>query len=166
MGFNPGASGIGGASDVALNNIANNELLHYDTSVSKWRNIAQTSLPVAGDVSGTLANVQLAAGVVGTAEIADNAVTEPKLAVANSPTSGHVLSWNGTQFQWVARSGGSVGYADLPAGTMLTVFKSGATWPVRPTARTDIAVRWRGAAPGPTIGGSYAVDGVDDWDEV
>ena len=59
-----------------------------------------------------------------------------------------------------------VGYADIPAGSMITVFKSGGVWPVRPTSRSDIAVRWRGAAPGPTIGGAYAIDGVDDWDEV
>lgn len=44
----------------------------------------------------------------------------------------------------------SVGYADLPAGTTLTVLKSG-TWPARPTSRADIIVAWKGADPSPSI---------------
>lgn len=39
MGFNPGASGVGGASDVALNNKQDNEVLTYDSAVDKWRNL-------------------------------------------------------------------------------------------------------------------------------
>ncbi|HLR83958.1 MAG TPA: hypothetical protein VK059_03360 [Nocardioidaceae bacterium] len=55
---------------------------------------------------------------------------------------------------------------DIPAGAMITVDKSGSTWPSRPTSRSDVVVRWRGEAPGPTIDGTYARDGVDDWDEL
>jgi hypothetical protein len=33
--------------------------------------------------------------------LADNSVTEPKLDAANTPTSGQVLSYNGTNFTWV-----------------------------------------------------------------
>lgn len=39
----------------------------------------------------------------------------------------------------------------LPAGTTLTVIKSGSTWPVRPTSRNDIIVAWKGADPSPPI---------------
>jgi hypothetical protein len=51
-----------------------------------------------------------------------------------------------------------------PAGTNITVDKSGGTWPARPTSRTDIIVRWRGADPSPAIvasGTSGMIDGVD-----
>jgi hypothetical protein len=46
---------------------------------------------------------------------------------------------------------GGVDYSTLPAGTTLTVLKSGSTWPARPTARTDIVVAWKGADPSPAI---------------
>lgn len=56
--------------------------------------------------------------------------------------------------------------SQLPAGATISVLKSGGSWPVRPTARTDIIVRWKGASPGPTIDSTYALDNVDDWDEM
>lgn len=43
---------------------------------------------------------------VTTVKLANDAVTEPKLAVSNSPTSGYVLSWNGSALAWAAQSGG------------------------------------------------------------
>ena len=43
---------------------------------------------------------------VTTAKVANDAITEPKLAVSNTPTSGHILSWNGTALAWVAASSG------------------------------------------------------------
>jgi hypothetical protein len=61
------------------------------------------------------------------------------------------------------QSGGisEVTYALLPAGTTITVTKTGTTWPPRPTPRADIVVRWKGSDPGPTIGGLYFLDGID-----
>ena len=51
--------------------------------------------------------------------------------------------------------GGVVGFADLPAGTTLTVvYASG--WPARPTARTDIHVHWVG---GPDVRPAGALTG-------
>jgi hypothetical protein len=41
--------------------------------------------------------------------------------------------------------------ADMPSGTTLTVFKTGSSWPARPTARADITVQWVGADPSPAI---------------
>jgi len=43
------------------------------------------------------------------------------------------------------------GIAGLPAGSTLTVAKSGGTWPARPTPRSDIIVWWKGADPSPAI---------------
>lgn len=53
----------------------------------------------------------------------------------------------------------------MPAGSTLTVFKSGGTWPARPTARTDIIVRWRGADPSPAIVSSGTGGMLDNVDE-
>jgi hypothetical protein len=52
----------------------------------------------------------------------------------------------------------------MPAGTNITVFKSGGTWPARPTSRTDIVVVWNGADPSPSIvtsGTGGMLDNVD-----
>lgn len=49
-----------------------------------------------------------------------------------------------------------------PAGSVFTRIYSGTAYPARGSSRGDIIVRWRGPIP-PTIGGSFAVDGVDEW---
>lgn len=56
------------------------------------------------------------------------------------------------------------GYADLPAGSTISVFNNAGTWPARPTTRTDISVRWVGGTVAPPIGGTGAVSGVDFWE--
>ncbi len=45
MGFGPGGSGgtIGSATDVALNNPNNNQVLTYDGSIGKWKNAASAA---------------------------------------------------------------------------------------------------------------------------
>lgn len=63
-----------------------------------------------------------------------------------------------------ALESGGAGYAGLPAGTTLTVLKSGSSWPARPTSRADIVVQWKGADPSPAIvssGTGGMLDGVD-----
>lgn len=43
-------------------------------------------------------------------------------------------------------------YAYIPPGTTITVVKDGTTgWPVRPTARADVVVAWKGQDPSPSI---------------
>lgn len=65
-----------------------------------------------------------------------------------------------------ADSGGlsSVAIADLPAGTTLTVLKSGGVWPSRPTSRSDIIVQWKGADPDPSIVSSGTGGMLDNID--
>lgn len=46
-------------------------------------------------------------GSVTTAKLADNAVTEAKLSIANSPASGQVLGWNGAAMAWSTPASGS-----------------------------------------------------------
>ena len=89
--------------------------------------------------------VKLAGDLSGTADlptIKSDAVTEPKLAVANAPGTDQLLSWNGSAMQWVAAptgSGGMVTLADLPAGSTVRVMSPTTN---RPTTRTDITVIW------------------------
>jgi hypothetical protein len=46
-------------------------------------------------------------GSVTTAKLVDNNITEPKLAVSNSPATNQVLSWSGSTLTWVTPSSGS-----------------------------------------------------------
>lgn len=69
MAFNPTVSGISGASDVALNNKANGEVLKYDSTLDKWRNMADatggttTHTHAAADItSGTFSLDRMPAG--------------------------------------------------------------------------------------------------------
>jgi hypothetical protein len=48
-------------------------------------------------------------GSIGTTKLADNSITEPKLSAANAPTSGQILSYNGTNFTWVSAPTGASG---------------------------------------------------------
>lgn len=53
MGFGGGNSGnvsISGASDVALNNPSNNQVLSYDTTSLKWKNASVTGSAVASPI--------------------------------------------------------------------------------------------------------------------
>ena len=87
--------------------------------------------------------------------------------VPTGGTTGQVLAKSSNAnyaTEWVAQSGGAPTYANLPAGTTITVAKSGGTWPARPTARNDIIVQWKGPDPSPSIvssGTGGMLDNVD-----
>lgn len=61
-----------------------------------------------------------------------------------------------------AVTGNAITYAAIPAGLTLTVDYANSAYPSRPTNRADIIVRWRGPVA-PSIGGSGAMDNVDEW---
>ena len=50
-----------------------------------------------------------------------------------------------------AAPGGAVTYETVPAGATFTIDRSGGAWPARPTARTDVVIRWRGVSPPPPL---------------
>lgn len=66
-----------------------------------------TDVRTPADLSVTTA--KLANLNVTTGKIADDAITEPKLSAANAPTNGQILSFNGTNFTWVAQASGGSG---------------------------------------------------------
>ena len=75
-----------------------------------------TSLDPLGVADDSITTLQLAPLAVHTAnlgllsvhpgQLADEAVTEPKLAASNAPGTNQVLGWDGSALQWVAQTGG------------------------------------------------------------
>jgi len=45
---------------------------------------------------------------VSTAKLQDSSITEPKLAISNSPVSGNFLAWDGTNFKWQDQASAAV----------------------------------------------------------
>lgn len=81
----------------------------------------------------------------------------------SSPQTNQVLTYNSNN-KWTNAASAAPSYANLPAGSTITVAKSSGTWPARPTSRTDIIVQWKGADPSPSIvesGTGGMLDNVD-----
>jgi hypothetical protein len=107
--------------------------------------------PPVGDASTIKKGiVQLTGDLGGTA----SSPTVPGLAGKASTSHTHVTT---------DITSGSFDYALLPAGTTLTVVKSG-VWPARPTSRSDIVVQWKGPDPSPSIVGSGTGGMLDNVD--
>lgn len=85
MPFTGTGTGIQNANDVFFSGLAQDNVLRYNNVTAKWNN-----LPLS----------------VAASEIADGAVTEPKLAASNSPSASQVLSWDGSNMTWVTPSSG------------------------------------------------------------
>jgi len=171
----------------ATNTPTNGQILSFNGTNFTWVNAPSGGGdPVmGGDLSGNASSASIVAGAVGATElatnavttikitdanvtgakIADNTITEPKLAVSNSPASDQVLSWDGSALTWVTpAAGGAPTYANIPAGSTITVAKSAGTWPARPTSRNDVVVQWKGPDPSPSIvssGTGGMLDNVD-----
>lgn len=73
--------------------------LEKDASDNLQVYVDDASVELSPD-TGTLGQVRVKDLGITTAKIADANVTEPKLDIANSPTSGYILTWNGTNFSW------------------------------------------------------------------
>lgn len=85
----------------------------------------------------------------------------------SSPSDSQVLTYDSGTAKWTnadAQGGSVPSYANLPAGSTITVAKSGGSWPARPTSRNDIVVQWKGPDPSPSIvesGTGGMLDNVD-----
>lgn len=95
-----------------------------------------------------------------------NSIATGSDVLLSNPVSDQVLTYDGTSAKWTNKvvPASTPSYANLPAGTTITVIKSGSTWPARPTSRTDIIVQWKGADPSPSIvssGTGGMLDNVD-----
>jgi hypothetical protein len=96
MGFNPGGSGgsnaIGTATDVALSNVTNNEVLTYDSTAEKWQNKTATGGSASDATTSTKGIVQLSGDLAGTAAAPTvakiNAIDTP----VNTPSAGQIIT--------------------------------------------------------------------------
>lgn len=86
-----------------------------------------------------------------------NGVVKKDTIVANSVTAAHIQDGVVAEqklhsaVRTKLNTAAAPTYANLPAGTTLTVVKAGSTWPARPTSRNDIVVIWKGPEPSPVI---------------
>lgn len=121
---------LDGLSDVSTVGATSGQVLKFNgtTWVADTDNAGSSDPAVGGDLSGTASNAQIVAGAVGAAELADSSVTEPKLDASNLPSSGQVLSWNGTNFTWVNQTS-NTGYVQGDGIAKITV---GVTAPTAP----------------------------------
>lgn len=132
MGFS-GSNRLVGAEDVATNNLASGEVLRYNSTLGIWNNA-----PLAVTTDG----------------IADDVVTEAKLQVANQPSNGQVLGWNGSQMAWTTpASGGSGGAAPAVRAAQAVVYASTVPAALRPAASDPAQFVW-------------VCDGTADQDEI
>ncbi|MGB4761741.1 MAG: hypothetical protein WBP12_00090 [Candidatus Saccharimonas sp.] len=78
--------------------------------------------------------------------------------------NGQTIQYNSTTAKWNNTAPSAPTYANIPAGTTLTVTKSAGVWPARPTSRTDIVVQWKGPDPSPSIVSSGTAGMLDNVD--
>ena len=86
-----------------------------------------TDKPAALDTSGfvTTSDPRLtdtrtpSSNSVGTAALSDASVTEPKLAIANSPANGNVLAWANSELTWQAQPADAVTSVNAHTGVVV-----------------------------------------------
>ena len=150
MGFNPAGGAISGATDVALNNPANGQVLTYNGTVAKWANAPSTN-------GGSASGVSFTPGV-------GSDLTSTNVQAAITELDNDKAPVNHTH-DTADISSGQLSIERLPLGSVIlvdkakSVYGTAGSWPAsRPTARTDIVVIWKGD----TDPGSIAIAG-DEW---
>jgi hypothetical protein len=100
-------------ADVAISSVSDGQFLTYDNGAGDWTN-STVSIPT---LTSQLTND---AGFITSASTYDNSDVDTHLNQSN-PTSGYVLSWNGSDYSWVANAGGGgIALTDLSATTGLS----------------------------------------------
>ena len=108
-----GALTLDDFADVAISSVSDGQFLTYDNGAGDWTN-STVSIPT---LTSQLTND---AGFITSASTYDNSDVDSHLNQSN-PTSGYVLSWNGSDYTWVANAGGGgIALTDLSATTGLS----------------------------------------------
>ena len=108
-----GALTIDDFADVNITSVSDGQFLTYNNGSGEWTN-STVSIPT---LTSQLTND---AGFITSASTYDNSDVDSHLNQSN-PTSGYVLSWNGSDYSWVANAGGGgIALTDLSATTGLS----------------------------------------------
>jgi hypothetical protein len=130
----PGLASKANASDVVT--IASTQTISGNKNFTGT--LQQAGVAVVTTTDARLTNERIPVGGSVTADkIADNTITEPKLAAANTPSTNQVLSWNGTTLAWAAPAVGGVG--DPTLGGDLSGTGSNAQIVANAVGETEIA---------------------------
>lgn len=147
-------------------------LVKADVGLGNVDNTTDLSKPVSTAVQAALnAKADEAITITGATSLTgggDLSVNRTLSLVNDSATPGiskyYGTNGSGVKGYFDVTGGSSPTYANLPAGTTLTILKTSGTWPARPTSRTDIVVQWKGPDPSPAIvssGTGGMLDNVD-----
>ncbi|MDB5162913.1 MAG: hypothetical protein JWN28_520 [Candidatus Saccharibacteria bacterium] len=128
------ATGVVGTPELATNAVTTVKITDGNISTSKLADAGVTTAKLA-DANVTTAKI--ADANVTTIKVADDAITEAKLSVANAPVSGQILSYNGTNFTWVAQPTGTA--TDPTVGGDLTGTASNAKLVPNAVTATELA---------------------------
>lgn len=90
-------TGPSNANTLATNAVTTAKIA--DGSVTSAK-IADGTITTADLANGIITAAKIASGTITTATLADGLVTAPKLATTGAPTSGQVLSYNGSSLAW------------------------------------------------------------------
>ena len=118
---------IGNLADVDTSGASNGQVLAWSSSNSNWEPLTLTDndaqdISISGNVislTGQSGNVDLTSVLGSVAGNYGDANVDAHLNQSN-PTSGYVLSWNGSDYAWVEQSGGSGDITSVIAGTGLS----------------------------------------------
>jgi hypothetical protein len=122
------------AADGTVVHLSGNETV---TGTKNFTGILQAGgQPVVTGDDTRLSDVRTPAdGSVSAAKIIDNVITEPKLAISNTPSINQVLSWSGAAMAWSTPAGGAANdgsiektvYADQPPAGLTAIAANGTT---------------------------------------
>ncbi len=129
----PGTVGITGAAGIDVQQNGFNFVI-TNTGDTDASNDITTGSQADGDVTGPFSDLQLKPNVVGTPEIANGAVTAPKLNNMGA-TNGQVLKWNGTA--WAPQADAGITAVGITAGPGITVGGASPNFTIANSGDTD-----------------------------
>lgn len=137
------------------------DITDFDTEVSNNTDVAANTSARHSAVTvldGTTVDFTLTGQQI-TAEVKDNSITEPKLAMNDSPSDGEVVSWNATggYMEWKATNYAEVGH-DQTVTLASTTYSPSLTNTTNVAASTAFTANYTRVGNVVTVGGAINID--------
>jgi Chaperone of endosialidase len=158
---NSGATNINAGAGIDVNTNGGN-ITVINTGDTDESDDITTTTTANGDVSGVFSNLQIKPNVVNTTEIANGAITAPKLDQMGA-SNGQVLTWSNSADSWIpANAGGGGGTADN-WGTQVAV--TGTTLSGNGTSGSPLTLAQQGATTAQVLkwNGTTWAPANDNW---